>query len=157
MFVFDFIRFFHRLCDFLFLSYSLKIPSLHEEVLQQAGDQDGEAREHAHDERGEALVAGDQAGPLARFHGAQLPRRRRLLATQREQGGGAQRPAKFLTRILAAPAGAHTEAIVCVALQTGDLEHALLSLKNLQRQTERREFKHPPPIQNICVPSVVEG
>lgn len=123
---------------FLFLSYRLKkkkkkeIPSLHEEVLQQAGHQDGEAREHAHDERGEALVARDQAAALASLHGAQVPRRRRrLLPPQREQGRGAERPAQFLARVQAAPARAHAEAIVCVPLQVSHLEGAVLSLENL--------------------------
>lgn len=132
----SFIDFFLKfLCDFAFSFYPIvKIfPSLHEEVLQQAGDEDGEAREDAHDQRREALVARDQARPLARLRGAQLAGGRRLLAAQREQGGGAQWSAQFLAGVLATAAGAHAEAVVRVALETGDLEYALLSLKNLNK------------------------
>lgn len=75
----------------LFSFYPIvSFPSLHEEVLQQAGDEDGEARKHAHDQRREALVAGDKPRPIAILRGALFPRHACLLATQREQGRGAK-------------------------------------------------------------------
>lgn len=126
------------LCDLAFFSFYpflfSWIPSLHEEVLQQAGDEDGEACKRAHNQCREALVAGDQARPFATVHGAQIARGSRLLPTQREQRRGAERSAEFLACVLAAAAGTHAEPIVCVALEAGDLESTILSLKNLWRK-----------------------
>lgn len=125
---------------FCFSLSILLFPSLHEEVLQQAGDEDGEAREGAHNQRCEALVAGDEPRPFAGLRGALFPRHAGLLAAQREQGRGAKWSAKLLARILATPARTNSETIVCVSLETGDLECSLLSLKNLRGEGGNAEF-----------------
>ena len=139
---------FHSIISYICLFFPFPHPTrwaelLHEDKLQEEGQEEGERGQARHDEGGKLSVRGGDSEGLHgwRGHGAGLDGQRLLEAARGEVDRRAEGPAQLQRGgVRAVPAGADAKAVVCVPLQAEELEARLLSFEHLQ-QTTREGYK----------------